>query len=483
MLPEISTSAGTAVLGHFHISKNLLYPGNPGLSVHLFDDIDSEWTETDVQGFEETNEFFKWSAVTEDAWIQSTPRQVASSQTGLATSDSHRLMADGWFVAPRTGYFKFITTNDDSAWWWINEEENKMCHFYGGGKPGLCGCETYTIPNVIKPETENCSPVSATKFFEKGDMMYMKLYLKDRIGVDFAQLGMVYLGDRLNEEANPVLPENVLLHKDFFLNEKQVFKISQTPAVDQVNFGLLAGENAAYEITLKYNDGIRTKTVNIDLENDSSNQVEDKILETIFSAECTYPSSISPWIKLDYEGHTWPHGNNMNGFQSVEPFCGRKFLDVDSSDGWKAIYHSDKLSEDFYLGSSSTVDLVQDADQINAICIAFYERLDDFRMRIDLEDADGRTLKNRWYTYSVNWVAPGGGWDYKCVNLKDLILSVFDDKYPNPVSLNLKELHVRNIESRGQTRIRVDDFILGYIEGDIARFRIVPNQTRFFLLF
>ena len=86
---------GTAVLGHFHISKNLLYPGNPGLSVHLFNGIDSEWTETDVQGFEQTNEFFKWSAVTEDAWIQSTPRQVASSQTGLATSDSHSLMADG----------------------------------------------------------------------------------------------------------------------------------------------------------------------------------------------------------------------------------------------------------------------------------------------------------------------------------------------------------------------------------------------------
>lgn len=291
----------------------------------------------------------------------------------------------------------------------------------------LAGQGTWTYQTELNKnefeEGENEQMSVKTFFYEKGDMQYLKGFFVEGSGGDYIILGGIYLGVMDEESGEIRLPEDVVAGADpeLFLTEKHVYSVTQEQVKENQRFTVLEGVEAAttaytLEVEISYSDGVNTRSQVVDLIKDSKEVIENKLYDGIFGTKCVYPEGITPMYTKDFESNMlWPH-YVMPHFQSIEPWCGHAFFDeFENYSHWEWVWH-----KDHWQNPGQTIDIIQDADQVNALCFAFYENLYEIRVRANVQGSSDLTFADgQWYHFVIDWKAEGGQeWDFKCLDIK-----------------------------------------------------------------
>ena len=461
------------------------YPGNPGLTGHLFDKYNEGFKGGDVEKNPESSAEYKWTAHVQDGWVQSSPHNwLENGNPGINAGDDYSMSTKGWFVAPRTGYYKFLSFGDDGFFFKYNNLDSQCPinvtneDWYENGAI-LTGAATWTYPNEFRHDQHiidtvgqkhhNYRQVSDERFYlEKGENFYVSGAFSEGGGGDYIILGAVYVGDKLDASGNAILPNDVIQDETMRLTEKQLFKVTQEKTQHKQVISV-AGDNGVPEdlsIELTFNDGIRSKSVEISYNSD--NTVNEDIYNEVFATKCTYPESLSIWQKLDYEDSTWGVYNLDKKFKTQNTWCGHQFNEIESKGVHQWLWHhnADYTLLDGSFGKPGAIDLFQDSNIVNSFCFAYFERLDQVQMKLKVYYNDGESENNRNLLINLN--AGGKKWKFECLNFLDLLNN--DDWYTEKqgvYSLELKEMRIKNFDNGDGDLMLIDDFILGYTDSHL----------------
>ena len=197
------------------LGNNQEYPGNPGLSASLFNSKEAGFKASNEISPENDGDYY-WTTHVEDGFVQSSPKNwYNNANPSIAASDEYSMTVSGFFVAPRTGYFKFISFGDDTFFFKYNQV-NSQCpinvtseNWHENGEL-LTGAQFWTYPNEFRHESivqnddslfyQNSRQVSLERFYlEKGEQFYVRGAFAEGGGGDYIILGAIYVGDRLDE--------------------------------------------------------------------------------------------------------------------------------------------------------------------------------------------------------------------------------------------------------------------------------------------
>ena len=129
---------------------------------------------------------------TEDGFFQITPRRYGYGDHGWNTKDWYSLVMDGFFVAPRTGYYSFVTSGDDRTHWFYNKN-NKTCPMQKTEDFENQGALLMEHTGAVAPsEISQSSQVSEQFYLQKDEMMFMKGGFFEGGGNDYSQVGAIY---------------------------------------------------------------------------------------------------------------------------------------------------------------------------------------------------------------------------------------------------------------------------------------------------
>lgn len=167
------------------------FPGNPGFRILAVDGTHfGHLTETDRN--RERDSRYMHESNTEDGFFQITPRRYGYGDHGWNTKDWYSLVMDGFFVAPRTGYYSFVTSGDDRTHWFYNQN-NKTCPMQKTENFENQGALLMEHTGAVAPsEISQSSQVSEQFYLQKDEMMFMKGGFFEGGGNDYSQVGAIY---------------------------------------------------------------------------------------------------------------------------------------------------------------------------------------------------------------------------------------------------------------------------------------------------
>lgn len=309
---------------------------------------------------DETHEHFAWKGLIEDGWVSAAPKSVGrgwhvgNGYSSLEGSEYYTIAVDGWFSAPRAGFYRFTSNGDDTHVVQFNSENDKCAVdrdalMWGETDNHLTSSGSAMTANklhesdIVDGSGWNYRSISEQVFeLEKGELFYLRGVLQEHNSVDFMQIGAIYLGDSFTidetepENRNYQIPQDVLRDERFFTHEKVKYEVQQTAVYDTQYLEITSNETVT-SVEIFYNDGVRSRSVSFD-PTETEEVIKNTILEGLFSTTCVYGDDILPYGgKLEYEtGMIWPYNapyktdgkdSVFPNFQSKQPFCGLSYYE------------------------------------------------------------------------------------------------------------------------------------------------------------
>ena len=477
-----------------------IYPGNPGLTGTLYN---SKLNGNNLEYIFDYDGDFGWSSRIEDGWASASAKSAGSGwyvenkHSSKEGADMYTLKVDGWFVAPRSGFYRFTSNGDDSHVVQYNSE-NESCALdrsiihWKETENSLTASGWPLAANQLWDADKhdgawNVKSISEKVFeLKKGDQIYIRGALTEHNNVDFMQIGAIYLGDRFETNEFGVkhykLPQNIVIDQRFFVTEKQKYEVTQTPVFHEQLIKIENQTETVENIEIFYNDGVRARSVSFD-PRDSEDEIKNQIYDGLFKTTCVYDDTeITPWLKLEYEqGMLWPYHaptktDNSDkifpNFQSVETFCGHSHYESTPTGGvhWRYLFRENAANNQF----PGSIDIIQDSHLVNALCFAYYGRVDVIHARTRVVGMNGGWSNYRRWEFNVN--LESDRWVFKCLDLKQMYNdhSLMASKTASGIeglqitNIEIKEMWAYNLaDENGESKMVLDDTMLAFVDKDV----------------
>ena len=498
------------------------YPGHAGITTEMFNNR-VDWNkkfEFFEDAFANSENSIKSSFLgrfnNEDSFIQMSPRSKGNE---MHFKDNYFHISKGWFIAPMTGYYQFLTSGDDAVYFWMNLDHNGK--FYNQSS---CPMESnrYDVDDsdmILVSKTESWSGEDWMNnknnqmsdkviYIEKSQEIYVRSALVEFGGGDFMQIGFKFLGEEKVEDhfgsKNPeyVFHENVYkgddsskywdLEHQKFSKQQKVTDDSQKFIYCDVNSSDVCDANKNYKLEIKYFDAIsneeRIVTLETDWENDQD-RANQAVYEALAKPTCDSNGNgvFTPLFTNDWEkgttgnGQFWPYQiPDILNPNHPGAFCGdRAFIAQPGSNHIFNTWHHGRLPKWNVLEWGGN----------NHVCFAYTGKIIAIDIRAEINFRGG---VNRFWVDTPELVTSEKEWKHQCYEWREVIArSEFTDE------VSSSSIDDGSLEDRGFTKFEIaeihflaeeessdpdalyfmlDEFKLGYLN-DISWSGPVPTKT------
>jgi len=369
------------------------------------------------------------------------------------------LEASGWFVAPKTGYYKFKSFTKGHA---TLSKNDKISY-----------CPANTLDRDHTFISTDRSDSSEKIFLKKGEYLGLNMNLEsDEDEGEYATLEAIYYGDDNGIGENFIKDEHYRKYQSqtmtFYKKESAERQVIQNISKDEAEFTLTLCDDT--------NNCKTSETINF---NEDGDKVIGQKIKDMFAVTCGELENFDAFHVENFETDSkYSVPDHISEDSEHAPFCGQSSLFVPAGSQSGKIFTSRTMNPLNPLGS----DPLNDSHNPD-VCFAYKGILRSLKMPISYKFT---TAKPESTTINVEMNLFSSEWKYHCFNLHTLLINDNQVKtlaYENDSAYGTKSLsdmyferfHIKSISLGDNLNqpIQIDNLVVGRITGQVN----APTRT------